>query len=208
MDKINHGATAEIRILDAARKVFIARGFDGTSMQQIAAEAGINKSLLHYYYRSKEKLFASVFQEAFSHFVPRLQDILISDLDFFEKISQIVRQYIDLLQQNEFVPAFVLHEIHVNPDRLFQTMIGVGVNPALFAKFFEAEIRKGSIRPIDPRHLIVNLISMCVFPFAAKPLLQRLFLGNSEEDFKRFIEDRKTGVAEFIIQSLKPDTGK
>jgi len=92
--------STEGTILEAAKKVFISHGFDGTSMQQIANEAGINKSLLHYYFRNKEKLFAAVFSYAFQNFIPQVQGILNSDISVFIKIERIVSEYMDMLLKN------------------------------------------------------------------------------------------------------------
>jgi TetR/AcrR family transcriptional regulator len=195
--------STEGTILEAAKKVFISHGFDGTSMQKIANEAGINKSLLHYYFRSKEKLFASVFNFAFQNFVPQVQEILNSGASVFTKIERIVAEYMDMLLKNEFIPAFILHEINRNPDGIYAIMQGTGLNPSIFIEQFALEIEKGHIRPMDPRHLLVNLIALCVFPFAAKPLMQRILFANDEAAYQQFLRERKNKVTEFIIQSIK-----
>jgi TetR/AcrR family transcriptional regulator len=193
----------EDKILEAAKKVFIQNGFEGTSMQQIANEANINKSLLHYYFRNKEKLFAAVFSYAFQNFVPQVQEILNSDISLFIKIERIVAEYMDMLLKNEFIPAFILHEINRNPDGIFTIMQGTGLNPDIFIKQFAMEIEKGNIRPLNPRHIIVNLIALCVFPIAARPLMQRMLFENDEKAYQQFLLERKKNVAEFIIQSIK-----
>jgi TetR/AcrR family transcriptional regulator len=194
---------AESRILEAAKKIFIINGFDGTSMQHIADEAQINKSLLHYYFRNKEKLFVAVFQYAFQHFIPQIQEILSSEASVFLKIERIVSEYMDMLLKNEFIPAFILHEINRNPERIVAIMQGTGLNPEFFIQQFIAAMSSHEIRPVDPRHLIVNLISMCVFPVAAKPLVQRLLFANDPDAYSRFLEERKSNVTNFIIQSIK-----
>jgi AcrR family transcriptional regulator len=200
---ISEASQTETKILEAAKKIFISNGFDGTRMQQIANEAGINKSLLHYYFRSKEKLFTAVFSYAFQHFVPQVQEILNSEIPIFIKIERIVAEYMDMLLKNEFIPAFILHEINRNPDGIVIIMQGTGLNPQIFINQFAREIEKGSIRPADPRHLIVNLIALCVFPVAAKPLMQRILFANDEAAYLQFLQERKTKIADFIIQSIK-----
>jgi AcrR family transcriptional regulator len=195
--------STEERILEAAKKVFVLNGLDGTSMQQIADEAKINKSLLHYYFRTKEKLFGTVLKYAFRFIVPQIQDILNSNDDIFVKIERLVPEYIELLMKNRFIPAFILHEINRNPDSLVQIMKGAGINPQFFIDQFESEIKKGTIRPMDARQLIINIIALCIFPFVARPLAQRLFFDNNEKNYQQFLEDRKKVVAEFIINSIK-----
>jgi TetR/AcrR family transcriptional regulator len=193
----------EAKILEAAKKVFILNGFQGTTMQHIANEAGINKSLLHYYFRNKEKLFAAVFRFAFQNFVPQIQEILNSGVSVFIKIERIVAEYMDMLLKNEFIPAFILHEINRNPDGIFAIMQGTGLNPEIFIEQFAREIEKGHLRPLDPRHLIVNLIALCVFPVAARPLMQRILFANDEVAYHQFLLERKNKVTDFIIQSIK-----
>ena len=78
--------STEKTILEAAKKVFLDKGFDGARMQEIADEAGINKALLHYYFRSKDKLFDAIFEEAFKQFLPNISDIMVSDISIEEKV--------------------------------------------------------------------------------------------------------------------------
>ncbi|MBN1789884.1 MAG: TetR/AcrR family transcriptional regulator [Bacteroidales bacterium] len=199
-----HSQSTENKILEAAKKVFILHGLEGTSMQQIASEAGINKSLLHYYFRTKEKLFDAVFTYAFHYIVPQMEGILSSDSGINDKIERIVTEYMDMLSENKFIPAFILHEINRNPDRLYNIMQKSGIKPEMFVNQFVNEIQQGNIRPIDPRQLIINILSMCIFPVAARPLIQRIFFGNNENAYRQFLEERKKVVSEFIIQSIKP----
>jgi AcrR family transcriptional regulator len=198
-----HSSSTENKILDAAKKVFIIHGLEGTSMQQIADEAGINKSLLHYYFRNKEKLFHAVFSYAFQYIVPKMEGILITDSSIFVKIDRIVGEYMDLLMENKFIPAFILHEINRNPDRLYDMMQKSGLRPEIFVDQFVGEIRKGNIRPVDPRQLIINILALCIFPVAARPLIQRIFFGNDEKAYQRFLQERKKIVSDFIIQSIR-----
>jgi AcrR family transcriptional regulator len=198
----NYSST-EDKILDAAKKVFVLRGLDGTTMQQIADEANINKSLLHYYFRTKEKLFGTVLKYAFKFIMPQMQGILNSSDDIYTKIEKLVAEYINLLMKNQFIPAFIIHEINRNPDSLVQVMKGAGFNPKIFIDQFQEEINKGTIRPMDPRHLVINLISLCVFPIIARPLVQSFLFDNDDKAYKQFLEDRKKVVADFIIQSIK-----
>jgi AcrR family transcriptional regulator len=199
-----HSTSTESRILEAAKKVFILRGLEGTSMQQIADEAGIHKSLLHYYFRTKEKLFDAVFSYAFQFIVPQMEGILKSENHINTKIERIVVEYMDLLAENRFIPAFILHEINRNPDRIYKIMQNTGIKPEMFVNQFVNEIQQGNIRPIDPRQLIINILAMCIFPVVARPLIQRIFFGNDENAFRQFLEERKKVVSEFIIQSIKP----
>jgi TetR/AcrR family transcriptional regulator len=193
----------EKTILEAAKKIFLEKGFDGARMQEIADEAKINKSLVHYYFRTKEKLFDAIFLEAFQKFVPRALQTIASDQDLFEKITAIIDTYIDMLIQNPHIPSFILHEINRNPEKIIGFFKEAKINPELFIQTFMAEVKKGTIRPIHPIHLIINMLSMCIFPFAAKPILKGIMFKNDENAYLQFIEERKKEVTEFIIHSIK-----
>lgn len=198
-----NSSSTEEKILEAAKKIFIRHGLEGTSMQQIADEAQINKSLLHYYYRTKEKLFTAVFSFALRYIVPEIMGIMNSNDSIFLKIERIVSEYMELLMKNKFIPAFVLHEINRNPDRLFEIFKNSGIQPEIFVNQFNAEIQKGTIRPMDPRHLVVNILSLCIFPVAARPLVQRIFFNNQEGDYFEFLEERKKLVTDFVVHAIK-----
>jgi TetR/AcrR family transcriptional regulator len=194
----------EILILDAARKVFLENGFDGTTMQMIATESGINKALLHYYYRSKDRLFEAVFVEAFAHMIPNLMKIFASDAEFPEKIRGFVNAYVSALLEYPQIPLFILHELHRNPGRVIELIKSTGLNPDIFIDFVNQEIKSGNIGDIDPRQLIVNLLALCIFPFAARPMIQGFIFKNDEKAYQEFLESRKKEVADFIIKAIKP----
>ncbi len=194
----------ETQILDAARKVFLENGFDGTTMQMIAGEAGINKALLHYYYRSKDRLFEAIFIEAFSRMIPNLMKIFVSELNFEDKIRAFVETYIGALRENPQIPLFILHELHRNPGRIIELIQSTGLNPSIFFTLVEEQIQKGAINRIDPRQLIVNMLALCIFPFAARPMIQGFIFQNNTEAYEDFLSDRKHFVAEFIIKAIKP----
>ncbi len=202
MKKVKESATEKI-ILEAARKVFIDKGYYGARMQEIADEAGINKALLHYYFRSKEKLFETVFLEAFVKVVPSVLVILNSDEPLFKKIEHFVNNYIDILTENPFIPGFILYELSQNTKRISSLIRGTGLNPQFFIAQIYKEIESGSIKNCDPRQLIIHMLALCIFPFVAQPILQAVFFKNSVEEYRQFLRERKAEVSKFIIASIR-----
>jgi len=189
-------------ILEAATKVFLEKGFDGARMQEIADKAAINKALVHYYFRSKEKLFDAIFQEAFVQFIPKVMDVMTSDSPLFEKIKAFVNTYISMLIKNPHLPIFILHELNRHPEQMVNRIQSFGAKPELLVKNIIKEIKKGKIRPVDPRQLIVNMIGLFIFPFAGRPIIQGVIFKNDDKTYNRFLEDRKKDVADFIIHSI------
>jgi len=195
--------SSEERILGAAKKVFLLKGMAGARMQDIADEAGINKALLHYYFRNKEVLFDVIFKEALEQFFPRILDILQSDVPLFEKIGTFCAEYITMMQQNPYLPLFVLNEVNKQPEQ-FKEKFWKNKD-FLFLKFVEQvefEIKAGAIMAISPAQLFINMISMCIFPFIARPLWM-ISSGMDEQQFAHFMEQRKVEIPKFIIESIK-----
>lgn len=202
-NKGNIEDSTERKILEASKRIFQRKGMYGARMQEIADEAGINKALLHYYFRSKDKLFDAVFQDAAKSFFSKIRELINVDKPLFEKIEYFVEQYLELLMQNTFIPAFIITEVHQNPDRIENIFLESGVTPGLiFANEVNAAIEKGVIRPIDPRQLIINIVGLCVFPIAARPIIKTI-LNQSDDEFVNFIEVRKRELANFIINAIK-----
>jgi TetR/AcrR family transcriptional regulator len=195
--------TAEPDILNAAKRVFYRKGLYGARMQEIAEEAGINKAMLHYYFRSKDKLFDAVFSDAAENFFSKIENYINTDLPLFEKIEFFVENYIDLLLKNLEIPSFIITEIHHNPDRIKRIFAekGLTVSNKLLSDIMSA-VSVGKIHPIDPFQLMLNIISLCIFPVAAKPLVQAI-TNKGEEDYMKFIELRKKEVSKFIISAIK-----
>ncbi len=194
----------EDKILESAQEIFHHKGFAGARMQEIADKAEINKGLLHYYYKSKDKLFESVFNIALKQMLGKLDTTLNEEIDLFSKIEKLVDGYITVLSKNTFVPNFVFQEINRNPEffndkfKEFNSLDGI----KLFENQINEEIAKGTISEVDPKQLIINIISMSIFPYMAKPMAMGI-LDLSEKDFEKLIEDRKTEVARFTINSIK-----
>src|SRR6476646_10827126 len=114
----------EKKILAAAKKIFLKEGMAGARMQDIADGAGINKALLHYYFRSKEKLFEMIFKEAIKEFLPKINLIFESDKDLFEKIEMFCKEYIDQIRKTPYLPVFILNEVNQQPEALIKKMWG------------------------------------------------------------------------------------
>ncbi len=194
----------EEKIIHAAMKVFTKKGFAGARMQEIADEAGINKASLHYYFRSKQLLFEKIFNSILSTTLGKIAELLNTDLGLEEKISQFCIQYISMLQQNPQFPNFIINELHQNPEYIFN-LFNKNLMHEKIQKLqadLDKEIESGNIKPIKLQHLIANIMSLCIFPFAARPIMQYNF-GYDDNEYTQFLEDRKKLIPEFIMNSLR-----
>lgn len=201
MNDIKKDNTEE-KILKAAQTVFTRKGMDGARMQEIADEAGINKALLHYYFRSKQKLFEAIFKQVFKQIFPDIKNFIQSDRPVEEKLGIFVDKYISLLLLNPYLPTFILKEIHRDPEFLASVIKGQGINPQELFTMFEKEMEAGNIREMDPRELMINILGLSIFPFAAKPLMQIMFFDNDKKAYKEFLKQRKVTVKKFVLDSI------
>jgi TetR/AcrR family transcriptional regulator len=195
---------AEDRILAAARKVFTSKGMAGARMQDIANEAGINKALLHYYFKDKNKLFETIFLNEAHRFFPKINMIFSSDAPLFDKIENFVNEYIDEMLVNPYLPWFVINEMHRDPEQFLYKIWGEEnlPKPGKFLEQIEKEVRKGEIKKISPVHLLINVLSMTIFPFVARPMITRR-LHLSDLQFRKIMEERKREIPKFIIDSIR-----
>ena len=184
----------ELKIVASADKLFYQKGKAGTSMQDIADDAGINRTLLNYYFRSKDLLFEAVFRKALGSFVPVLGAILSSDIPFEKLVPKFIHTIIETMTANPQIPIFVLQELSSNPKRMPQLIRELGVDPALIIK--KVEDKDHSMQ------LIINLISLCIFPFAARPIVTSLLYNGDNEAFVAAMNERKEILPEMFLKLM------
>jgi TetR/AcrR family transcriptional regulator len=201
----------EERILRAAHAVFVRRGTAGARMQEIAAEAGVNQALLHYYFRSKDRLARAAFERAAGQLLPAVIGVLGSAAPLEEKVARVVGLEIAHLSKAPYLPGYIISEITHHPTRvpeLIAALTGMSaadVRPRVVATLrpqIESAVRAGEIRPITPEDFIVNLMSLCIFPFAARPMISAL-LGMDGRAFERFIRRRRKHLTGFFLGALQ-----
>ncbi len=195
--------TTEEKIYEAARRIFIIKGMEGARMQEIADEAGMNKALLHYYFRSKENLFKAVFKDTFTKFFIKVKDTLFSDISAKEKLVVFIDHYIDLIEANPYVPQFIINEINRDPEVLKSLMFESGVEPRKILELFLNEVQSTNLSKLDPRHIVISLLGMLIFPFVARPLLQMVYFNDDQEAYNKFLSERKEIVKNMILKFIE-----
>lgn len=192
----------ENKIVNAAKTVFIQKGMDGARMQEIANEAGINKALLHYYFRTKAKLFDQVFSIVFKDVFEVLEMAVMKELSFEAFLEQFISEYIALLKRKPYIPQFVIHELNRNPKMIVEHMNNTRFDKQKLFGLIEQAVEDKLIRPIPPVHLITNILSMCVFPFVAKPIITGFALDGDKEKYKAYIDERPEQVVAFVKNAI------
>lgn len=190
-------------ILEAARKVFIRKGMEGTRMQEIADEAGINKALLHYYFRSKEKLFEKIFAEGLKKLLPKVHHSIEQSEGISEFVGYFIGNYLDLIKEMPYLPHFVLHEVNRNPSIIVESIRGNGFPLDKLQALIDKDLAAGKIGPVKLEHLMVNMVSMVLFPVIARPIIQTILFNYDNEKFEAFLEERKSVVIPFVLQAIQ-----
>jgi TetR/AcrR family transcriptional regulator len=210
--KKNKDGDTERRILDAAHAVFVRRGTAGARMQEIAAEAGVNQALLHYYFRNKEQLARAAFERAAKGFMPAVVQVIASGGELEEKARRIIDLELDHLSRAPYLPGYIIGEVTHHPERAAQLITAVtGLAPKALGprvlgtlrRQIRARVKTGVMRPIAPESFIVNLMALCIFPFAVRPMIQAM-LAMDDRAFAQFITRRRADLPAFFLGALRP----
>ena len=198
----------EQAILDAAERLFLKKGFKATSTTQIAQEAGCNQALVHYYFRTKERLFEGIFQQKIKFFVGALLDVGEEDLPFIEKLERRISSHFEAIRTDPRLPLFFLNELSANPDRIDAIRHVVGDLPERainrLDKELKAEIKKGKIRPVSVRDLLITMVSLNLMAFMGAPMF-KLMTGIGDGQYDDFLDQRKKENVRIVLKSLEPE---
>lgn len=197
----------EERILEAAEKLFLEKGFALTSTTEIAKVVGVNQAMVHYYFRKKENLFEAIFEKKLKLLISTFFSISKEDIPFEEKLKRRIELHFDMLKENRSIPFLIINEFCTNPDRLKSLKEKVKEFPIALLKQMEKEIKvevsEGRIRPTKSEDLLVSVISLNAMLFLALPIFKQA-VEMTDEELEKFLEHRKQENVRIILNSLKP----
>ena len=200
----------EIRILAAAKRVFIRKGYEAATMSDIAREADIGRTALHYYYRTKERLFEAIFGQLMASLLPNVGRIMDEEKSMLEKLPAIIHQYITLVEANPSFPLFVINELNRDPEHLYQTILKepARIQPILrLRQQLEEEMEKGLLRKMPLADVVATLVSLVVFPMLVHRPLTDIFMEGDRGTFETFLLRRHQRITEIITWMLAPEPG-
>lgn len=199
----------EKRILWVAERLFLEKGFNGTSTTEIAKAVGCNQALIHYYFRTKEKLFWDIFSPKMEQAVEYLDAPLDEGVDFFERISNVIDLYFGMMSLDERLAPFIVNELLMSPERwtMFRERFLRNESSSQafvkFEKMVEEEIRKGTIREIRANDLILDVMSLCMTTFIVAP--KGYARGECDSSVRReYLEQRKKEIKVLVMNGLRP----
>lgn len=196
----------ERQIIETAQQLFIEKGFAGTSMSDIAATVGINRPTLHYYFRTKDKMFKAVFSSIVISLMPKIQDIMKLDISFVDRMGMILDEYIELFTKEPYLPKFICGEIQRDVNHLLEAAKELQFEAALtlIKDNLLAEMEAGKIKKIPLPMVFLTFYSLLTYPFLVRNLITTLFL-DSEEDFTSFLQEWKQHIITELTNLLSND---
>jgi AcrR family transcriptional regulator len=201
-----YNTATEQKIITSASEIFLKKGYSGARMQEIADKAGINKALLHYYFRSKEKLFRTIFKRELKVMLTTLFSSISFNEDFQRFLKEFIHTYLKNISARQTIIRFVLWELQNSAEEIVDCFlevfkeIGFEENPLILR--VQKAIDDQEIRAVDPANFVISLIGMCIFPFVAFPLLEHIIPDFNIND-PDFLRSRENAIFELLWEGLK-----
>lgn len=200
---MNKFSPNQTKVIETAIVEFQNNGFKGTSMNSIAKEAGISKKELKSYFNNKDEIFKYVFLELYGRIAPQLQDIMDGNMTVIEKIRHFINNYVSFINDYKFLPLGLIRKSKSKTDFATEFIVNLRMpDPTMFYAQIEEEIKKGRIREINPKQLMINIFALSVFPHVASPLMKD-FISAGNDEFEMIKQKGNTQVADFIISAIQ-----
>lgn len=194
----------ERHIVEVARQVFIEKGFAEASMSDIALRAGINRPVLHYYFRTKERMFEAVFADIVCSFLPTIHQIVLQDKPMAVRVAEIVEIYFDVMQRAPLLPVFAVREVQRDATHLYRTILKMETGQYIrqIEEALRSEIARGRMRKVPIEFVFYTFYGLLFAPFLSRPITDLAF-GTSEEGFPDLLSKWKEQVINQIVLLLE-----
>ncbi|MGM9768791.1 MAG: TetR/AcrR family transcriptional regulator [Candidatus Cryptobacteroides sp.] len=194
----------EQKIIEAAKATFLKKGFKDTNMSDIAAEVGLTRPAMHYYFRTKERLFQAVFGDILMTYLPKVSGIITSEAPLEEKIGAIVDAYLAILKENPQLPMFLIKEAMRDFDGFVQMALGTNIiqtGKNIFSTI-ESEMEAGKIKKVPLLEIICTFYGLIAVPFLTMPITSHIF---GQEQIDELLNERwRTNVVRHVMLLLEP----
>lgn len=190
-------------ILSAALHEFAGSGLAGARLQNIADEVGVTKAMIHYYFGSKDKLFREVFTEAYRTLMGDLMKILDNDEPVFKKIEAFIQQAVDQFHAHPELVDFVANAMNKYPESTVPLMRDLlEYDKSVFEEQLQEAASRYEIAAVDSEQVVLNMLSLCMFPYGARVFMSELLHKESEQAYRELLEQRKGIITDTIINWL------
>ncbi|KQT31475.1 TetR family transcriptional regulator [Chryseobacterium sp. Leaf405] len=184
-------------IKETAKNLFFVKGKFSATTQEIADEAGVNRTLINYYFRSRDNLIQIIFDEAHRVEKEKSEIIMNSDLPFKEKIGQFIEGSLSTSLQYPYLETYIVTQI--NKGNCHKRDIEENELNKMYSDI-QKEMELGNIEPMKPIQFVLNMVSLLVFPSAVRPLLMENLMID-EEEFDKIISERKSIILNMLFKN-------
>ena len=202
--KVNNDV--ETKIINVAKSLFIEKGFAETHMSDIAEKVGITRPALHYYFRTKDKIFQVVFATIIQSVIPKVKDILSEqNMPIGKRVEAIVDTYYTLFKENPYLPLFVVKEIHRDVDHLIYTIRTSPMKDTLIKikEILQKDMQEGRLKKIPFPVLFYTFYGMLIYPFLTKNLIIHFGINN-EVEFENVLARWKSHIISQMEELMTP----
>lgn len=194
--------SSEEKLKEAAKSVFLQKGFAGTTARDIADAAGMNIALTNYYFRSKERLFVEVFKDLFALYCTKTLMILRKPIDLEQKIVEIIEEDFRMMKEEPTLVLFIMTEMHRDCDNLLPELAKYKDQlRGILSEQIKEEVTKGKMRDIEGEHLMPLILGSLQFVFVGKSMHMKMH-GMSEQEFDQYAETHKNLVVAMVTNYL------
>lgn len=184
-------------IKETAKNLFFVQGKFNATTQEIADEAGVNRTLINYYFRSRDNLIQIIFDEAHRVEKKKSEIIMNSNLPYKEKIAKFIDGSLSTSLQYPYLETYIVSQI--NKGSCHKKDVEENELKKLYQDI-EREMELGNIEKMKPVQFLINMISLLVFPSAVRPLfLENLMIGDKE--FDKIISERKDIILNMLFKN-------
>lgn len=183
-------------IKSTAKRLFFGEGKFNATTQEIADAAGVNRTLINYYFRSRNNLFEQVFEEAQIEETKKSESILFSDKPFKDKIAEFIDYSMEVALEYPYLEIYLVTQI--NQGCAFNKQDQVQKVLPEFFKQIQTEIKKGTIRKMEPIQFVMNVISLISFPLCMRPLIQES-MQIDDKNYNKLLKDRKKIILDTLF---------
>jgi AcrR family transcriptional regulator len=197
----------EDKIIEAAKQIFVLKGYDATTMADIAAEVGISRSSMHYYFRTKDTVFRAIFLKLIGGILPNLEAIISEKTNILEKLPKLIEAYMSALKENPSFPFFMLNEVNRTPQHVIIAVHELETHVQPIVKLYEQiedEMKRGLINTISLVDLLSVFLGSLVFPLLARNIFTHVFMDGQTDAFNNFLEGRAKLIYDVMYNLLAP----
>ena len=201
----------ESRIIEAAKQVFVRKGYEATTMSDIAAEVGISRTAMHYYFRTKEMMFKAIFSQLVDTMLPNIEQIVNEPGTILEKLPRITDQYLVALRNNLMFPLFLINEMNRDMAHLFHVVTKETKLMQPLTRLWRqilGEMESGLLKPQPLEDIVSAFIGLIVFPILIRDVLLKVFMDGDTEAFDDLLNRRRQLITDAMYHLMAPEEKK